>query len=210
VLVVRVMNPWVRDTPSVTGVVVAQPVRLVDIMSEQVIAEFFPPATAEKVQPSDYEIALRLQQQENESFAERIDEDLAFAQFLQSQEDDSQRRRPDDSLSFSKIVTRSAFATDDSNVVSGCRPFVGSSSYAQAVQQDRKVEHLSQTHYQHLVKHDSLLSALSNSESLSELNGVGDLTGQGLIVNKSVAQPLRTFIRKQSQLVASGKKKQQH
>ena len=41
-------------------------------------------------------------------------------------------------------------------------------------------------------KHDSLLNSLSNSVKLSEIEGVGDLSGRGILIGNSVANSIRS------------------
>lgn len=42
-------------------------------------------------------------------------------------------------------------------------------------------------------KHDPLLNSLKNAEKLSEYEGVGDLSGGGLLINNSVANSIRSY-----------------
>lgn len=45
-------------------------------------------------------------------------------------------------------------------------------------------------------KHDSLLNSLSNSIKLSEIEGVGDLSGRGILIGNSVANSIRSSAQK--------------
>ena len=47
-----------------------------------------------------------------------------------------------------------------------------------------------------LTKHDAQLNGLANSSRLSELEGVGDLQGAGILVNNTVANEVRKFANK--------------
>ena len=47
-----------------------------------------------------------------------------------------------------------------------------------------------------LTKHDAHLNGLANSARLSELEGVGDLPGAGILVNNTVANAVRAFANK--------------
>ncbi len=152
---------------------------------------------------SDYELALQLQ------FAEEVDvhdscvDDFQLAQIL-SEPDDHRLGAPpivSDSLRYSKIVVRSQHVAE--NMVTSKPLPVTSSTYSSACQQERKVQYLDDHQYKVLVKHDPLLNALSNSERLSELEGVGDLTGNGLLVNKTVSCSLRRFIQAQEKASSS-------
>ena len=45
-------------------------------------------------------------------------------------------------------------------------------------------------------KHDKLLNSLSNSVKLSEIEGVGDLSGRGILIGNSVANSIRSSAQK--------------
>lgn len=58
------------------------------------------------------------------------------------------------------------------------------------------------------MRHEPLLTALRATEGACELDGVGDLTGDRLLLNKALAQELRSFDKKQRKLQsAKGKDK---
>ncbi len=149
---------------------------------------------------SDYELALQLQFAEEADVDDPCADDFRLAQIL-SEPDDHRSGAPPvvtDSLRYSKIVVRSQHV-EERTLSSKPLP-VTSSAYSSACQQERKVQYLDDHQYKVLVKHDPLLNALSNSERLSELEGVGDLTGNGLLVNKTVSCSLRSFIQAQGKV----------
>jgi hypothetical protein len=165
--------------------------KLTDIMSEQAIEK----ETMEDGGLTDYELALKLQFEDE--FIESDDLELVHAL---SAIDEFTLTCPlsqaaiDPSLKYSKITVKSQYESNDSQKK---KPLIVSSSFNEAVHQVRKVEHLDEARLNYITTHDPLLSALSTSESLTEWEGVGDLSGSGLLVNKKVAHPLRSFMQHQ-------------
>ena len=176
---------------------VAKPVKLQEIMSDQ---ESFPDFNfTRQTEDEDFEFALMIQDEEmaNAGIGAAISEDQILAECIQRIEDEeasSHQRRVvsmGDVGEFSKITVGSSQSVDKAKRQSD----VVSSEFLDALQLEHSLQHSSRD-VQCMFKHDKLLQGLSNSASLSELDGVGDLLGSKLLVNNTVANSLRTFVHK--------------
>lgn len=206
-------NPW-KKAP--TTACPDHTVKLADIMSEEVIAKEFPDQIIKTEQPilSDYELALKLQEEDDFHYlTDQEKEDQMLAEYMQAIElaEQASKSQPQasDSLVFEKITTKSPYALHDTEPsVNITQPIVNSTAFHEATTLERKVDTLQPENKSYLMKVDPVLNTLATSQSLSEYEGVGDLTGKGLVVQKNVAAPIKAFIQKQeAQQVESKRRK---
>jgi hypothetical protein len=188
------VNPWGKSTTASATSKVA----LSDVMSEQRAEAFLTEDNYD-----DYELALRLQREEDmiNGSLDSETQDRLFAELLQAQEDQVMRTGqsvPSDTMRFQKVELKTEYETllDDSFVPSNSN--VNSSSYHAAILLEKNLEITKPDRLAEYSRHDPLLRSLNASKALSELEGVGDLTGEGLLVNKDVGNTVRRFVHKQN------------
>jgi hypothetical protein len=164
----------------------------------------------------DFEMALKLQQEDGVPmlFPEVVgidseSEDFMLAQAIQTIEENEARHfhtistssRNEDSLAFSKINVQSAYLSGQQSIYDNSSAYSGngvkSSAWHEAISLHRKIEQTEPEKYDQIAKHEPLLRDLKASEIMSEIDGVGDLSGRGLMVQKNVLIPVRTFADKQ-------------
>lgn len=150
-------------------------------------------------------------------------DDLKLAQLLQQLENDDSlssyeekmlhdRSKCLDQNSFSKISVVSRYSSSSTNqnrVYQGSR--IRSSDYYEATHRENQLNSVgvdsSNTAMfrggvtmlpdgEFVSKHDSLLNSLSNSVKLTEIDGVGDLSGAGILIGNSVANSIRSSAQK--------------
>ena len=150
---------------------------------------------------NDAKLAQLLQQLENE------DSSLSYENSISQ----AQRRHPDQNL-FSKISVVSRY---DSSTTNQNRTYssssVCSSDYEKAMHRESQMNSVgvdsSNTSMfkggvtmlpdgNFVSKHDCLLNSLSNSVKLTEFDGMGDLSGAGLLIGNSVANSIRSSAQK--------------
>lgn len=102
-----------------------------------------------------------------------------------------------DTLAYSKIKVRSVY---DGGEMTQKMAYanVTSSAWRAAVQLEKNTQLHEPEKLSDMQRHDPLLNSLKVSEQLTEYDGVGDLSGLGLMVNKSTAIPVKNFIDKQN------------
>lgn len=184
-------NPWHKPKNDAHA-----PAALIDIMSEQKAEDFL---TEDNL--DDYELALKLQFEEDlmNSSANQEVEDRLFAELLQHREDSSGPSKyplPTDTARFDKVEIRrfdDDFYSESSTVPTST---INSSAYHAAVMLEKNLELSKPERLEGYARHDPLLRSLNTSKALSELEGVGDLTGDGLLVNKDVGNSIRQFVQK--------------
>ena len=149
----------------------------------------------------DHTLAKMLQQLENEDSAASYEATLSLDQKRQSEQN-----------KFSKISVVSRY---DSSTMPQTRAHIGpsvvSSDYHEAMLRESQMNSVGVDSYNcsmfkggvtmlpdgnFISKHDSLLNSLSNSIKLTEIDGVGDLSGCGLLVGNSVANSIRSSAQK--------------
>ena len=149
----------------------------------------------------DHTLARMLQQMENEDSAASYEAPLSQDQKSQSEQN-----------KFSKISVVSRY---DSSTTPHNRAHIGSnivsSDYHEAMLRESQMNSVGVDSYNFsmfkggvtmlpdgnfISKHDSLLNSLSNSIKLTEIDGVGDLSGSGLLVGNSVANSIRSSAQK--------------
>ncbi len=175
---------------------VSKAIKFQDIINDQLISTDNELSKVRQAEDEDYQFALLLQ---NEDLLERssikvVDEDEQLAECLQriaNEEKEFDSFRPTSQPEFSKVSVQSGHNVNQSNK----KQSVVSSSFVHAMELEHSLQHSSRD-VQQLFKHDALLQGLSNSASLSELHGVGDLLGSKLLVNNTVANSLKTFVHK--------------
>jgi hypothetical protein len=166
----------------------------------------------------DIALARVLQQIEDEETALRVESSLGRVNNFNGQND-----------FMSKISCRSRYGGQESNMhhssanQTGSQTSVRSSSMreAEAIESELKesgvdvgtkqmfkggVTMLSDGRF--VSKHDALLNSLSNSVKLTELEGVGDLHGSGLLVNNTVANAIRSSTQKKKNSKAPSSRSQ--
>ena len=149
----------------------------------------------------DFKLAQLLQQIENEDATSSYESMLSH----------ENKKHPDQNI-FSKISVVSRYdssSTKQRHVYHESN--VKSSDFHEAIYRDNQLSTLGVEHSnsqmfkggvtmlpdgQFVSKHDSLLNSLSNSVKLSEIEGVGDLSGQGLLIGNSVANSIRSAAQK--------------
>jgi hypothetical protein len=150
---------------------------------------------------NDAKLARLLQQLENE------DSSLSYENSISQ----GQKRHPDQNL-FSKISVVSRY---DSSTTSQNRAYstssVCSSDYEEAVHRESQMNSVGVDSSissmfkggvtmlpdgNFVSKHDCLLNSLSNSVKLTEIDGMGDLSGAGLLIGNSVANSIRSSAQK--------------
>jgi hypothetical protein len=144
----------------------------------------------------DYQLALKLQNEEVEKVVSTTSlEDQQLAECMQLIEDEERNTnfsQPGHGTDkFSKVTVQSSHG---SNTHSN-RSNVNSSEFLDAIELENSLQNSSRN-VQCIFKHDPLLQSLSNSATLSELDGVGDLLGSRLLVGNTVANSLKTFVHK--------------
>lgn len=150
---------------------------------------------------ADYQFALMLQ---NEQLEEQRQmnahfDDRALAEVIQFIEDEEMYRPSANKEKQSSLALGMSKVSIGSNMMevrsSSSAKSASSSCYAEAEELRLSLE---QTHRatQNIHKHDPLLQGLSNAESLSELDGVGDLVGSKILVGNRVSNSLKTFVHK--------------
>lgn len=150
---------------------------------------------------SDAKLAQLLQQLENEDSSQCYENSISQAQ----------KRHPDQNL-FSKIsvVSRYDSSKTNQNRIHSASS-VCSSDYEEAMHRESQmnsvgVDSSNSSMFKGGVtmlpdgnfvsKHDCLLNSLSNSVKLTEIDGVGDLSGAGLLIGNSVANSIRSSAQK--------------
>lgn len=165
---------------------------------------------------SDFLLAMRMQEMENERFQREAApadpaaaDDELIARYLQEIELQEQSSPPacegrhNNQHEKVKVQTLSSVLLSENKFV--VSDPVHSSAWLEAQHLERKA-HLrvdpSSTANKHndlssFSRHEPLLRALRSSELVSELEGGGDVSGSCLLLNKSVAQEMRSFVKKQ-------------
>ena len=149
----------------------------------------------------DHTLAKMLQQLENEDSAASYEANLSQDQKRQSEQN-----------KYSKISVVSRYDTSTTTLNrSYVGPNIVSSGYHEAMLRESQMNSVGvDSQYSSMFKggvtmlpdgnfiskHDSLLNSLSNSVKLTEIDGVGDLSGNGLLVGNSVANSIRSSAQK--------------
>lgn len=149
----------------------------------------------------DQTLARMLQQMENEDSAASYEANLSQDQKRQSEQN-----------KYSKISVVSRYDTSTTTLNrSYVGPNIVSSGYHEAMLRESQMNSVGvDSQYSSMFKggvtmlpdgnfiskHDSLLNSLSNSVKLTEIDGVGDLSGNGLLVGNSVANSIRSSAQK--------------
>lgn len=149
----------------------------------------------------DQTLAQMLQQMENEDSAASYEANLSRDQKSQSEQN-----------KYSKISVVSRYDTSTTTLNrSYVGPNIVSSGYHEAMLRESQMNSVGvDSQYSSMFKggvtmlpdgnfiskHDSLLNSLSNSVKLTEIDGVGDLSGNGLLVGNSVANSIRSSAQK--------------
>lgn len=188
------VNPWGKPDVVATGCRVA----LSDVMSEQRAEDFLTEDNYD-----DYELALKLQREEDmiNGTVDSESQDLLFAQLLQAQEDQAIRSSQivhADTMRFEKVELRTEFETMMNDSIVPSNSNVNSSSYHAAILLEKNLEITKPERMAEYSRHNPLLRSLNASKALSELEGVGDLTGAGLLISKNVGNSVRQFVHKQN------------
>ena len=149
----------------------------------------------------DFKLAQLLQQFENEDVSESNEAMLR-----------QENKRNHDQNVFSKISVISRYDTSPSQQKHSYHTSnVQSSGFKEAIYRENQLQTigvdsgnsnmfkggvtmLPDGHF--VSKHDSLLNSLSNSVKLSEIEGVGDLSGRGILIGNSVANSIRSSAQK--------------
>ncbi len=171
--------------------------KLQDIMNDQGV---FPDVNfTRQEEDNDYQFALMMQEEEmrNAPVDTSMTEDQYLAECMQriENEEASLERNIGDAQQSGEFSKISVKQNNVHGIESKKKPFVTSSGFHDALQLEHSLHHSSRD-VQQLFKHDLLLQGLSNSASLSELDGVGDLLGSKLMVSNTVANSLKTFVHK--------------
>lgn len=178
-----------------------------------------------KEQANGIDFPLESYRKEQTAVAEsdgKVDEDLALAMALQQIEDEELASGMDNRSTLLQEQNRfekvSVVSRYDSGTTFGNRTFpriaAASSEYNEARNIESQLNDLgvrregASTMFKggvtvlpdgrFMSKHDPLLNGLVNSEKLSELEGVGDLQGAGILVGNSVANSIRSAQKKRN------------
>lgn len=154
------------------------------------------------MEDEDFALAMRIQNEElANSSGGTMTEDEALAEIMQKIENEESSYNtaatwlPAGSTDkFEKVSVQSSGVSAGKESMTRALPVV-SSEFSNAMELETSL-HNSSRDIQSIFKHDPLLQSLSNSASLSELDGMGDLLGSKLLVNNTVANSLKTFVHK--------------
>lgn len=162
---------------------------------------------------SDYELALALQQSEelyrnsccspsmvdgtltipDNVTAVDVSNDELLARYLQEMENSERQRQ----TRTAKVDTNAKIQVVPPSAVTSPPPRTTapiSSSWKEATRLAMKLETANNDNVKSYYKHDKLLQGLANAEGLTELEGVGDLSG--IMVDNCVANSIKVFVAK--------------